>query len=122
MTFSLRGNSIPNDGSGRVLITNITTNREKNEDALTCHSDMPTDEKGNWYLHPTQQSIDEDDRIVSTDVSDRGWHRNRASDSEGHQIVRLRRDSSTALEGVFTCRFAVNNLGSVGIYYSSESV
>ena len=60
--------------------------------------------------------------MTSPGVGDRGWHRNRARDSEGHRLIRLRRDSSTALEGVFTCHIAGNDLGSVEIYYSSESI
>ena len=129
VTFSLRGKTIPSDGSGRVLITNINPNGDNNETALICRSDIPTNEGGNWYLHPTEQSTDDGDRIVSSyGASDRGWHRNRGIDSEGHRIVRLWRGSSTAREGVFTCHFAANdseNAGndseSVGIYYSSES-
>ena len=123
VTFSLRGKTIPSDGSGHVLITDINPNGDSNEDALICHSDTPTNEWGNWYLHPTEQSTDEDDRIVSDIVvHDRGWHRNRARDSKNHPIIRLWRNSSKAREGVFTCHFADNNLGSVGIYYSSESI
>ena len=66
-------------------------------------------------------STDDGDRISSGDP--RGWHRNRAADSEGHQLVRLRRGSTTAREGVFTCHIP-GDYGipaSVGIYYPSES-
>ena len=62
MTFSLGGNdSIPNDGSGHVLITDINDN---DEDALICHSEIPTTELGDWFLHPTQMSTDKSDRIA----------------------------------------------------------
>ena len=54
--------------------------------------------------------------------NDRGWLRNRAIDSEGHRLVRLRRDTATAEEGVFTCNIAGDNNTprSVGVYYPSE--
>ena len=121
MTFSLNGNSIPTDGSGRVNITDINPNGDNNEDALICRSGKATSSNGNWYLHPTEMSTDDGDRIESSDP--RGWRRNRAADSEGHQLVRLRRASDTAEEGVFTCHI-LGDFGtpvSVGIYYPSES-
>ena len=53
---------------------------------------------------------------------DRGWDRNGAVDSEGHQIVRLRRASGTAEEGVFTCFIPgdINTPIYLGIYYPCE--
>ena len=78
VTFSLTGNdSIPTDGSGRVLITDIGPNvddYENNEDALICRSEIPIgipdDGVGDWYLHPTEMSTDHDtDRIDPTRVS-----------------------------------------------------
>ena len=126
MTFSLNGISIPTDGSGRVCVTTIGDN---DEDALICRSGKAISSNGNWYLHPTEMStdngdpnnpIDHGDRIVG--IADRGWSRNRAIDSEGHRLVRLRRVSATAEEGVFTCHIP-GDFGSpvsVGIYYPSE--
>ena len=66
MTFSLRNDSIPTDGSGRVLITDITDN---NEDVLICRSEKPLSSVGDWYLHPTEMSNDTDDRIDINGVS-----------------------------------------------------
>ena len=112
MTFSLNGISIPTDGSGRIRVTAIGDN---NEDALICRSGKAISSIGNWYLHPTEMStddgdpnnpIDSGDRIVSGvngGPDPRGWRRNRATDSEGHLLVRLSRASDTAEEGVFTC-------------------
>ena len=122
MTFSLNGNSIPTDGSGHVCVTDI---RNNDETALICHSGKATSSGGNWYLHPTEMSTDGGDRIVSGvySIPDRGWSRNRAADSEGHRLVRLRRATATAEEGVFTCHIA-GDFGtpvSVGVYYPSES-
>ena len=53
--------------------------------------------------------------------NDRGWARNRDDDS-GRQLVRLRRFTDTAEEGVFTCDIPgdINNPGYLGVYYSSE--
>ena len=55
MTFTLRGISIPTDGSGRVLITDINPAADANdEDALICHSEipLPITVLGDWFLHP----------------------------------------------------------------------
>ena len=112
MSFSLRGASIPTNGSGRVLITDINPNGDNNEDALICRSEIVINFGGNWFLHPTEMSTDDVDRIVNTATSDtaadRGWKRNRDIDS-GHRLVRLRRTFDTAEEGVFTCHIPGDN-------------
>ena len=127
LTLHLTGyNSIPTDGSGRILITDIglddATTTADDDDALLCQSDVETAAGNvNWYLHPTQLSTAEGDRIQSTDP--RGWARNRGTDSNSHQLVRLKRYSTiTAEEGVFTCHIVgdSNTPISVGIYYPSE--
>ena len=99
-------------------------------DALFCRSARNNSiSKGDWYLHPTQQTADDSDRIQSTDPQ--GWRRNRATSTissfEIRRLVRLRRDDSIAsggraLEGVFTCDIPgdSNTPVSVGIYYPSE--
>ena len=130
VTLSLRGNSIPTDGSGRIVITDINPDGDNDVDALICQSELSIITSGNWFLHPTQQRTDESDRIQTTDS--RGWHRNRATvtigNSGSYRLVRLRRDDivasgSRALEGVFTCDIEgdTNTPVSVGIYYLSES-
>ena len=125
VTFSLRGVNISNAGDGHVLITDINPNGENNEDALICRSEIPVSDirsrRGDWYLHPTQMSTNETDRImVPKNKPDRGWLRNR--NSEGHRVVRLKRASDTAEEGVFTCNITgdLNNPRYLGIYYPSE--
>ena len=111
--------SIPTDGSGRILITDIG---DSNESALicTCHSDV-TENVGtsDWYLHPTQLRISESDVISSTGTE--GWETNRATSDDG-RVVRLMRVSDSSKEGVFTCHISGcnNSPVSVGIYYPSE--
>ena len=133
VTLSLRGNSIPTDGSGRIVVTDINSDGDNDEDALKCRSEESIysshDGSGNWYLHPTQQTTNDSDRIEGTDS--RGWRRNRATVFSGSyrvQLVRLRRDDNAAsggraLEGVFTCDIPGDTYTpvSVGIYYPSES-
>ena len=126
VTFSLKGNSIPTNGS-RVLITDINPNGVNNEDALICRSESTISGlsgTGDWYLHPTRASTNPDDRIASP-PADRGWLRNRGIDTESHRLVRLRRASDTAEEGVFTCHIpgdiGTSESASVIIYYASES-
>ena len=69
-------------------------------------------------------STDEADRIMvpDDDEPDRGWLRNRLSDSEGHRVLRLKRASDTAEEGVFTCNITgdLKSPRYLGIYYPSE--
>ena len=128
VTFSLRGVKISNTGDGRVLITDIKKN---NENALICRSEISTFDtitsRGDWYLHPTKMSTNETDRIapdITTHqgiIPDRGWLRSRADDSEGHRVVRLKRVSDNAEEGVFTCIITGDNSPRyLGIYYPSE--
>ena len=129
VTLSLRGDSIPNDGSGRIVITDINPTGDNNEGALLCLSEVFVD--GDWFLHPTQQTTDIYNRIASSDS--RGWRRNRDNifiSPTQYRVVRLRRDDNAAmgdndraLEGVFTCHIPedTNTPVSVGIYYPSES-
>ena len=127
MTLSLRGDSITTDGSGRIVITDINPDGDNNEDALICLSEMPLSVNGEWYLHPTQQTTETSDRVLSNDP--RGYRRNRAIVTGTHRLTRLRRDDTAAmgnndraLEGVFTCNIPgdTNIPVSVGIYYPSE--
>ena len=109
--------NIPTDGSGRILITNIGFSNQSDNLALICRTTSnPTG--GDYYLHPSMQTTDDNYAIQSTDP--RGYRRNR-----GTRIVRLRRDSATTnwTEGVATCRFhgVTDPIISVGVYYSSKS-
>ena len=63
MTFTLRGNSIPTDGSGRVNVTDINPNGDNSEDALICRSEGVISTIGDWFLHPTEMSTDVNDRV-----------------------------------------------------------
>ena len=75
MTFSLTGyDSIPTDGSGRVLITDIYLHSDDSEDALICRSEVTyTSTSGDWFLDPTAISTDVSDRVVYPDTP--GWKR-----------------------------------------------
>ena len=126
MTLSLSGSSITTDGSGRIVITDINPDGVNTEDALICVSELSLSVNGDWYLHPTQQTTENSDKIQSTD--NRGYRRDRATLIDDRRLVRLRRDDSVAsegraLEGVFTCDNPEdsNTPVSVGIYYPSES-
>ena len=124
VTFSLTGyDSIPTDGSGRVLITDINPSGDNNDDALICRSEVDNSYRGvgDWFLHPTDMSDNNGDRIGCVD--DRGWCMNRNYlKSRGHRLVRLRRYSATAEEGVFTCDIPgdYNTPRALGVYYLSE--
>lgn len=123
LSLSLKGISLPTDGTGRVRITDINPNGDNNEDALICQGPN-IDTNGDFFLHPSQLSTDCTDRIQSTDP--RGWLRNRAIINNNQQrLLRLRRDSNRAVEGVVTCEFVYNATVqegpvSIGVYYPSE--
>lgn len=110
--------SIPTDGSGRLLVTDIGTN---NFNALVCKSNKSTTTStSDWYYNPSSPSLDPNHRII-IEVIQYGWIRNRVVDNG---IVRLLRDSrvSNPAEGVFTCEVAedLDSPISLGIYYASE--
>ena len=141
--FSLRGRSIPTDGSGRLLITDTslhnrqssTSNEEK---ALICRSsrnvgeikDVSPGVSSFWYLDPevktTANTISGEK--ISKESDSRGWFRKEGHvhvNGEGspfHRVVRLNRVSETALEGKFTCYITgdSNNNKSLLILYPSE--
>ena len=130
MSLFLKGDPIATDGSGRIVITDINPDGDNVEDTLLCQSELLTlNARGNWFLHPTQQTTQLTSngsiRIESDDP--RGWHRSREELFSERRVVRLSRDDSIAsggraLEGVFTCDISgdTNTPVSVGIYYPSE--
>ena len=73
-------------------------------------------------------STDEADRITRDErfgvcILDRGWCGNRRKEEENqalvYRVVRLKRASDTAEEGVFTCAIGGDS-SSLGIYYPCE--
>ena len=135
--FYLRNVSIPTDGSGRLLITDIRLrNGQSNtsdEDALICRSSGNVVElgishgAGDWYIDPelvgTNITLVSGERISGS--NDRGWTRNRDRENSSgiyHRAVRLKRVSETAVEGKFTCHIPNdrNNNKSLFILYPSE--
>ena len=126
MFLTLRGDPIPTDGSGRIVITDINPDGVNDEDALFCQSELTLSVNADWFLHSTQQTIHDSDKVQNNDF--RGWRRNRAVIAFS-RLVRLRRDDNAAmgdndraLEGVFTCHIPgdTNTPVSVGIYYPSQ--
>ena len=138
--FFIRGRSIPTDGSGRLLITDISLRSRltstSDEEAVICLSNRhlkelntsPTTNK--WYLDSevvTTTNTVTGERI-SEESNDRGWTVNRGTvtvNGEGsslHKVVRLKRVSETALEGKFTCHITndSNNNRFLLILYPSE--
>ena len=135
--FYLRNVSIPTDGSGRLLITDIRLHNGQSstsdEDALICRSSENIQMlrtfpgTGDWYLDSelgdTTTTLVSGIRISGS--SDRGWIRNRGrvniSDVLYHMLG-LRRMSETAVEGKFTCHIPndSNNNKSLLILYPSE--
>lgn len=112
-SLSLNGMPIPTDGSGRIKITDIST--ESSDGGLICRSSGNLD----WYLHPTQQTTGESDRIMDNH-DPRGWSTTKYTASNGDKVVILRRVSTGASEeGVLTCGDNSNAV-SVGVYYPSE--
>ena len=135
--FYLRNVSIPTDGSGRLLITDIRLRNGQrstsDEDALICRSSGGVAElrishgAGDWYIDPelveTNTTLVSGERISGS--NDRGWTSNRDRENSSgiyHHAVRLKRVSETAVEGKFTCHIPndSNNNKSLLILYPSE--
>ena len=116
--------SIPTDGSGLILITDIGTSpdgQDEDGQALICrHNITDTPGLGDWYYNGTEEAdvVDGTDHVL-------GWKRNRGQ-AEG--VVRLRSLSDTpqrgdSVEGVYSCvvqRGVDVDVVSVGLYYNSE--
>ena len=138
--FFLRGRSIPTDGSGHLLITDISLHNgqisTRDEKALICRSCRNVKELRSsstfdvWYLDPevnTATNAVTGERI-SGGSDERGWTVNRekvhvnGEESPLHRVLRLNRVSETALEGKFTCHIPndSNNNKSLLILYPSE--
>ena len=119
VSLSLNGRNISTDGSGRVNVNDIAFGLDSS--ALICQSNVTTG-NGQWYLHPTEESTEEQDRIKDTS---QGWFSTTSMTSVNQLVrqVRLRRATGhTAQEGVFTCYISKDSDTpiSVGIYYPSE--
>ena len=109
----LKGESIPTDGSGRILITDINTNGAGNHEALVCQSEPNEDYgHGNWSF----------DNVKIGSISGvQGWETEKFR-GQGILQVRLVRISYAAEEGVFACHLDETREPAtfVGIYYPSE--
>ena len=118
MTLILKKESIPTNGSKNIPITDIGNS---NRDALLCQQESKLRYiKGDWYVHPTNQTIMDTDKIMYP--WDQGWWTTRSSVNMRVKLRRWQRQS--AVEGVFTCHIPgdLNTpMVSVGIYYPSES-
>ena len=134
MEFYLRGESIPTDGSGRLLITDISLHNgsisTSDEEALICHSSRDVAElhilpsHGDWYLDSEIESnttTTSAERITRKDG--RGWTRNRGnSENRQYRVARLKRVLETPVEGKFTCHIPKddNNNRFLFILYPSK--
>ena len=132
--YLLEENPIPTGGSGRILVTDVSsfvgTLTTSDNEALICRSSEDVTElrthrgTGDWYLDPEiENTILMDPSLRIDGKNDRGWTRNRGStDDNSHRVVRLKRVSETALEGQFTCHIPndSNNNKSLLILYPSE--
>ena len=127
-TTILSGDYIPTDGSGHLLITDISlTNRQtqtSNDSALFCHATKDVtmvSDIGDWYL----QFDFETTTVIGDGNNDLGWTRDRSYVNVNgiyYRCVRLKRVSQTAVEGKFTCQFPgdSNNNKYLFILYPSE--
>ena len=138
MEFFLRGRSIQTDGSGCLLITDISLHNghtsTSDKEALICLSSRNVVELqfsqtfDSWYLDPEVKNTTNtvSGERINKKSNDRGWSVNKGQvNGEGtplHRVVRLKRVSETALEGKFTCHISndSNNNKSLLILYPSE--
>ena len=132
-TTILSGDYIRTDGSGLLLITDISLTsgqtQTSDDSALFCHAtrDVTKVRKlyiGDWYLQP--------DFDITTAMgeridggNDRGWTRDRGTVNVSgiqYRKARLKRVSEKAVEGKFTCHIHEdsNNNKYLFILYPSE--
>ena len=129
-TTILSGDYIPTDGSGRLLITDISLTygqtETSNDSALFCHATKVVTmvrelDIGDWYLQPDFETT----TVIGDGNNDRGWTRDRGDVNISRSLyrqVRLKRVSQTAVEGKFTCHIPgdSNNNKYLFILYRSE--
>ena len=132
-TNILSGDYIPIDGSGRLLITDISLTsgqtQTSNDSALFCRATRDVAKVreldiGDWYLQPDFETTTAIGKRIDGG-NDRGWTRNRGIvNVRGiyYLHVRLKRVSETAVEGKFTCHIPgdSNNNKYLFILYPSE--
>ena len=135
ITTILSGDYIPTDGSGRLLITDISLTygqtQTSNDSALFCHATRDVAivrevDTGDWYLQPDFETTTAIGKRIDGG-NNRGWMRERGNvflykSSPLYRQVRLKRVSETALEGKFTCHIPEdsNNNKYLFILYPSE--
>ena len=123
LEFLLNNISIPTDGSGRILVTDI---KFKVPEVLICRSEAPIAGHIDWYVDPEDESatsIADADKIGGNDF--RGWVTKRiVMKSERYQRVTLKRVSDTAVEGRFTCSIPKDSDSPRGLLFlhPSESI
>ena len=125
VTISLRGVSISTSGSAAISVNDIGEYVPDSEDysnALLCRSERPSGEVSiypNWFIDPagTFPDINNHEHRVRDEIfQEFGWIKNRATDSEDRRIAYLRRLSTTALEGYFTCHIGHDTNTPRGLY------
>ena len=126
MTFSLRGEPISTSGD---VMLNINDIGDDNANALVCQSERPSSEVSefpNWYIDPDGTEPDSDNNRLRTEkFNEFGWDRDKIiNDNDDPQVIYLRRQSGTALEGYFTCHIGrdTNTPRGLFILYPCESL
>ena len=120
-TFSLRGESISTSGDVMLNITDIAIG-DDNANALVCQSERPSSQVTqypNWYIDPdgTEPVVSDETRLGVERFEEIGWGRHRTENSNNDpQVVYLRRQSATALEGYFTCHIGDDSNTPTGLF------
>ena len=124
VTLSLRGSSISTRGNAAISVNDIGEYVRDSEDysnALVCRSERPSSEVNlytQWFVDPDGISPDTHlpNRVTVGKNVRYGWVRNRTIDFSGRRIAYLRRLSTTALEGFFTCDISDDLNSPRGLY------
>ena len=130
----LSGDYIQTDGSGRLLITDISLTygqtQTRDDSALFCHSSEDITivrelDIGDWYLESDFKTTTAMGKRIDGG-NDGGWIRDRArtvkANEDVYRPVRLKRESQIAVEGKFICHIPrdSNNYKYLLILYPSE--
>ena len=127
LTFSLNGESIPNNNMARISVNDFTVS-ESFTDALACRSELTEDEthpSTHGYLQPDGNSPipgGDDPNLSPTGVIERGWD-TRRDVADNHRFHYLRRRNTNAEEGFYNCHIIADLNTPVGLYilHPSES-
>ena len=110
--------SIPTDGSGRVSVTNVSSNITDDDSGLVClyrSSRYFASARFYWQLHGVEVV-----RLYVDETEYLGWVNRIIRQAPYFKTTLKRGQDKIAVEGFFTCNYENKIFVSVGVLYPSE--